>query len=190
MSRSRSVAELVASVDPIRVVGEFLRHAAPNRDAFAGGFGGRWGAAFKVIYLGRPFASCVEEAYRHLVDETGVPARFVKSRTLYRTRIDISSVLDLRDTSALEAVGLEPSDLTSEVGDYEVCQRVAAAAHQLELHGIIAPSASGFGETLAVFRERVQLHEMPEVISTETWTSLPERPEPGTSHGGLSVVRS
>jgi len=30
------------------VQGTFHRHAAPNRDAFAGGIGGRWGQAFPV----------------------------------------------------------------------------------------------------------------------------------------------
>ena len=176
MSRERSTTERVANVETTRIEGRFLRHAAPGRDAFAGGYDGRWGAGFRVIYLGRPVSSCVEEAYRHLVDDTGVPAHLVKSRTLYDVDIAIDDVLDLRTEQAQAAVGLQPSDLVSTVGDYAACQRVAAAAHQLELHGILAPAATGLGETLAVFRERVRPDEMPVEIDRSHWEHLPTRP--------------
>lgn len=145
MSRERSMAERVAKIEPTPVQGSFQRHAAPNRDPYAGGFGGRWGAGFPVIYLGRPVESCVEEAYRHLVDDSGVPAEFVKARTLYEVEIEINDVLDLRTEDALATIGLSQDDLHSPVGEYAACQRVAAAAHQLELHAIIAPAATRLG---------------------------------------------
>ena len=63
-----------------------------------------------------------------------------------------------------------------EVDDYAACQRVAAAAHQLELHAVLAPSATGLGETLALFRERITLREMPVVQAEETWNTLPADP--------------
>jgi len=53
-----------------------------------------------VIYLARPVDSCVEEAYRHLVDETGVPAHLVKPRTMYRVRAEANNILDLRAEAA------------------------------------------------------------------------------------------
>ena len=59
-------ANRIASISPVSVHGTFYRHAAPNRDAFAGGVGGRWGEAFPVFYLGRPRTSVIAEAYRHL----------------------------------------------------------------------------------------------------------------------------
>src|SRR5664279_3255554 len=55
----RSTVERVAGVRPVAVEGIFYRHAAVNRDAFAGGLHGRWGAHFPVIYLGRPEAAPV-----------------------------------------------------------------------------------------------------------------------------------
>lgn len=186
MSRERSTTERVARIELTRIEGRFLRHAAPGRDAFAGGYDGRWGAGFRVVYLGRPVDSCVEEAYRHLVDDTGVPAHLVKSRTLYEVDIAIDDVLDLRTEKALAAVGLGPADLRSPVGDYAACQRVAAAAHQLELHGIIAPAATGLGETLAVFRDRVGHDEMPVEVSRSHWERLPQRP--GTERPRLRAV--
>ncbi len=166
--------------------GKFLRHAAPNRDAFAGGYHGRWGANFPVIYLGRPLDSCIEEADRHLVEDTGVPAQMVKARTLYTVQIDVTDVLDLRSEQAQEAVGLTPGDLASPVGEYTACQRIAAAAHQLELHGILAPAATSLGETLAIFRERVRNAELPVEVGQEHWASLPARP--GTARPALRVV--
>jgi RES domain-containing protein len=187
MSRERSLVERVAQIEPVRVQGEFLRHAAPNRDPFAGGYQGRWGASFPVIYLGRPLDSCVEEAYRHLVDDTGVPAHLVKARTLYTVEIEIVDVVDLRSEQAQETVGLTPEDLASPVGEYTACQRVAAAAHQLEVHGVLAPAATGLGETLAVFRERVSHNELPVEVDQVHWARLPARP--GTERPGLRVVR-
>lgn len=187
MSRERSMTERVATIEPISVHGRFLRHAAPNRDPFAGAHGGRWGAGFPVIYLGRPIASCVEEAYRHLVDDTGVPATLVRPRTLYEVEIDIRQVLDLRTAAHRDAVGLTDDDIASPVGVYEACQRVAAAAHQLELHGVLAMAATGMGETLAVFRERVLRAELPVEVNRSHWEHLPTRP--GTERPDLRVVR-
>jgi hypothetical protein len=86
------LVERAASIGSVEVMGTFMRHAAPNRDAFAGGYAGRWGESFPVIYLGRPLDSCIEEAYRHLVDEAGVPAHLVKSRTLYRVRVETRNI--------------------------------------------------------------------------------------------------
>lgn len=187
MTRSRTLAERVASIKGSAVTGAFLRHAAPNREAFAGGIAGRWGESFPVIYLGRPLDSCVEEAYRHLVDETGVPAHLVKSRVLYRVRVEATNILDLRSEESRSAVGLSDSDIASPVGEYGACQRVAAVAHQLEYHGVHAPSATGLGETLALFRQRIGVAEIPMVLSEEQWGRLPARP--GTTGARLTLVQ-
>ena len=187
MSRERTLAERVAGLGGVTVDDTFLRHAAPGRDAFAGGYGGRWGDVLPVIYLGRPEDSCIEEAYRHLVDDTGVPAEYVKARTLYTVRVEAASILDLRPADSLAEVGLSEKDLYSAVGDYESCQRVAAVAHQLEYHGIIAPSATYLGETLALFRQRVGVAELPVVLTEDAWVKLP--PRPGSGEVRLSLVR-
>ena len=172
----RSKAELVAAVPPVVVEGVFYRHAAPNRDPFAGGTDGRWGAGFPVIYLGRPEAAPVAEAYRHLVDDTGVPARAVKRRILYSVRISVDGILDLTTSSNLNHVGLTPADLTSGIDDHDRCQEVAAAAHQLGYHCILAPAAHGLGETLALFRQRLSAHELPVVEFETVWDGLPDDP--------------
>lgn len=187
MNRERTLAERVSSIEGVGVGGTFLRHAAPGRDALAGGFGGRWGAELSVIYVGRPYDSCVEEAYRHLVDETGVPAEYVKARTLYTVEVKARNILDLRDAKALDRVGLTEDDLYSDVGDYEACQRVASAAHQLEFHGIYAPAATKLGDTLALFKRRVQAAERPVIVEETAWAKLPDRP--GSQRARLFAVK-
>lgn len=172
----RSVVERVASVAPIDVQGTFYRHAAVNRDAFAGGDRGRWGENFPVIYLGRPTDSVIVEAYRHLVEATGIPADAVQPRRFYTVTVTATQVLDLTGAGNLDAVHLTQQDLRTEVDDYHACQQVAAAAHQLELHGVLAPSATGLGQTLALFRERVSANELPLVQQEHTWDVLPADP--------------
>lgn len=121
-----------------------------------------------------------------MVDDTGVPAHLVKARTLHTVEVDVADVLDLRTEEAQKAVGLTAEDLASPVGEYVACQRIAAAAHQLELHGILAPAATGLGETLAIFRERVHHDELPVEIDQAHWTRLPARP--GTERPAPWVV--
>jgi len=172
----RLLVERVAGVATRSVHGTFHRHAAPNRDAFAGGTGGRWGRDFAVIYMGRPPDSVVVEAYRHLVEETGVPPEHVRPRVFYTVRVDVQRVLDLTVAEHRDAVGLGVADLQTEVDDYAACQAVAGVAHHLGVHGILAPSASGLGQTLAIFRSLVTAAELPVVTSQELWTGLPADP--------------
>src|SRR5664280_3230450 len=121
----RSTVERVAGVRPVAVEGIFYRHAAVNRDAFAGGLHGRWGAHFPVIYLGRPEAAPVAEAYRHLVEEAVIPAHAVQPRVLYTVRVRAQDIVDLTDPANLDQVGLTDDDLTSVVDEYERCQAVS-----------------------------------------------------------------
>lgn len=172
----RKLVERVASVHGVIVDGTFYRHAAPNREAFLGGEGGRWGETFPVIYLGSPESSAVIEAYRHLVEATGIPPELVRPRTLYTVNVRVSKVLDLRDPKNLEGIGLQSEDLSSDVDDYARCQAVAAAAHQLQFHGIVAPAAHGAGDTLALFRDRLSVSEIPVPHRQKTWEKLPADP--------------
>lgn len=171
-----TLTERVSTAGFRDVAGIFFRHAAPNRDAFAGGERGRWGEAFPVIYLGRPHDSIVVEAYRHLVEETGVPARSVRPRIEYTVPVSVTRILDLTQPGSLTAVGLTEDDIQSQVGDYTRCQAVAAAAHQLRFHGILAPAASRLGETLALFRQNLPAGELPMPSAETRWEVLPADP--------------
>lgn len=115
-----------------------------------------------MLYLGRPTTSVAVEAYRHLVDASeGMSGDKVGPRKLWTCQVAVMSVLDLRVAASREAVGLTMEDPSGAVNEYKRCQRVAQAAHQLELHGIVAPAAGGNGETLALFEHHLSPGELP-----------------------------
>lgn len=101
-------------------------------------------------------------------------------------RVEVENVLDLRSADARAKVGLNDDDIASAVGHYRACQRVAATAHQLEYHGIMVSAATGLGETLAVFRQRVSIVELPVVVDRQQWSQLP--PRPGSEPARLTIV--
>jgi hypothetical protein len=180
---NRELLIAIADLQPIRIQGEFQRHVSLRWDELRPSTaGGRWGAsrAFEVLYLGRPKASVVVEAYRHLVDdELDSPvelAAAVVERRLILCDVGVSNVLDLRPEAARSRLGLSEADLKSPIGDYEKCQRIGAAAHQLQLSGLITISASGIGETLALFPTNMAVDEWPRVLRRELWHGLPADP--------------
>ena len=138
----RSIAVAVSNAGAITVSGVFQRHTSPRQRPLTGSAaGGRWGAegAYPVLYLARPTDSVIVEAYRHLVEPIeGMKPEMVGPRRLVTCKVEVSHVLDLRIRENRDAVGLSIVDMTSDVGDYAACHRVSRAAHQLELHGIIA----------------------------------------------------
>jgi hypothetical protein len=176
----RATADTIAAAGTVDVDGTFYRHTLPRYRTLSGSVaGGRWGpeGEYPVLYLGRPPDSVVVEAYRHLVEPIeGMRPELVGPRRFLICRLHISQVLDLRELAVRRQAGLDLEDLQSDVGDYSACQRVGLAAHQLGLHGIIAPAATRFGETLAVFERRLPADELPELVSDELWESLPVDP--------------
>jgi hypothetical protein len=126
----------------------------------------------------------IVEAYRHLVEDVeGMTADRVGSRRLLTVEVHLTNVLDLRVAANRVAVNLSGDDLRSEPGNYARCQRIGRVAHQLGLHGIIAPAATGLGETLAVFELHLPPVEQPVLLAEEDWPHLP--PDPRT----LRIVR-
>ena len=173
----RSLANAVARCGVVSVDGAFLRHASLGSRGLTGSeAGGRWGppGTYPVLYLGRPRDSVVVEAYRRLVDPfRGMTGDMVAPRRLYTCRIKVEELLDLRVAANLAAVGLTRDDLT---GPYPPCQVVGQAAHQLNLHGLIAPAATELGETLALFMRHLPAAEQPELSGEELWDVLPADP--------------
>lgn len=170
----------VSRASMVEVKGTFQRHTSRRVTTLSGSpAGGRWGppGGFPVLYVGRPVSSVVVEAYRHLVDEIeGMTPDRVAPRTLWTCDVSVSNVLDLRETESRKVVGLSLEDVTSPVGQYEPCQRVAQAAYQLQLHGVIAPAAGAAGETLALFEHHLPADELPVVVRQEVWEQLPADP--------------
>lgn len=176
----RTLLNAVAALPTTVVEGDFFRHASKRERAPEGSpAGGRWGpvGGYPVIYLGRPEVSVVGEAYRHIVDAVeGMRPELVAARHLMRCELRVTNVVDLTDPAVLQSLALDPEDLRSEIGDYERCIRVGQAAHQLGFHGILAPSATALGETLALFAKHLPEHEHPVVAERRVWEGLPADP--------------
>lgn len=180
MPRKLTVA--VASVPRPAIEGHFERHVSfATRELTGSSSGGRWGPAggYSVLYLGRPRASIAVEAYRHLVDpyaDEGMTGDMVQPRRLLVCAVAVTEILDLRSSQAQLAVGLDDEALRSEIGDYDACHEIGRVAHQLGLHGILAPAATGLGETLALFEQHLPANELPTLVSEEVWDRLPADP--------------
>lgn len=182
----RNLANAIANAKNSTVVGTFQRHVSPQVRELTGTLaGGRWGprGVYPVLYLGRPTASVVVEAYRLLVDDVeGMTPGLVGPRRLLTCEVNVTNILDLREPEAMLAVGLSLDDL---MGPHDTCREVGLAAHQLGFHGVIAPAATGLGETLALFEHHLPAAELPRLVREEMWETLPSDPRqfrviPGT----------
>jgi hypothetical protein len=198
----------IAALTPASESGDWQRHVASAyvREALEGRSGhGRWGTrgGFPVLYLGRPRDSVVVEAYRHLVDPIEDPAdrarltAQIRPRVLVTAAVRVTNLLDLRSVATRIVVGLTDADLTSATDDakaYRRCQEVAHIAHHLGRHGIIAPAATGLGETLALFTDVIPAAERPVRIAEadEHWTTFPDDPRASrqTPRARLRLVRN
>lgn len=200
------LAARVAQAPRVTVTGQWQRHidAAYANSALEGHAGnGRWGTkdGFPVLYLGRPLESVIVEAYRHLVDplifDTAEDrARFlatVRPRALVTCNVHVDNLLDLREIDGRSSSGLVLPDLTSDPSDMEAyrrCQEVAQVAHQLRYHGLIAPAATGLGETLVLFTEVLPANQRPtQTEAVVAWTTLPDDPRETPADPALRVVR-
>jgi hypothetical protein len=173
----RGLANKVAGTAPGAESGVYLRHASTRvRELRASSGGGRWGPErqYPVLYLGRPEASVIAEAYRSLVEGVeGMRPELVEPRHVFTVDVDVDNLLDLRVDEHLQAVGLDHAALQ---GPWAPCQRVGLAAHQLGLHGVIAPSATGLGLTLALFEQHLPADQWPTITATSIWAELPPDP--------------
>ena len=181
--RHRDLLAAIADLEPVQIERVFERHCSLRWEELkASAAGGRWGAprAFEVLYLGRPRDSVIVEAYRHLVDDelddAEELAAAVLERRIITCAIDVPNLLDLRPVTARGSVGLTERDLSSDVDDYAACQRAGAAAHQLGLSGIVAPSATRLGETLALYTTNLPVENWPIVTARDIWHGLPADP--------------
>jgi hypothetical protein len=112
------------------------------------------------------------------------PVPPISPRALIACIVSVSMILDLRSAANRVSANLTMEQLLSDTRDraaYSACQNVAAAAHQLEFHGLIAPAATQMGETLVLFTDRLDDDEQPSLVAEELWTELPPDPrKPGT----------
>lgn len=102
----------------------------------------------------------------------GIPPESLLPRAVYRFYIALHHCLDLRDASGREAVGLSLDAIRSD--DLRRCRKVATAAHYLGLEGLLAPSATGAGFTIAIFTDRLRPDSCIEPGDAEILNALPQ----------------
>lgn len=134
--------------------------------------GGRWNppGSFATLYLAGSVKVAAAEL-RRLAARNGRTVEDFLPRHLLEYEVELGAVLDLTQRETLDAVGLSEQQVRSD--DATACQEVGEAAHHLGREGILAPSATGAGDVLAVFVERLSPNSRLEVISTTLWDSAP-----------------
>ena len=139
--------------------------------------GGRWNPreSFSVLYLGLDERTIVDEFHRLVRRQARSIADFLP-RTLFRYDLALEDVLDLRTLAALDAVGLGLDHVRSD--DLSACQHVGEAAHHGGREGILAPSAAGGGEVLALFIDRLRPGSSLTPVKLSEWIAAADVPSP------------
>jgi len=189
MSTARDLTLAIAGLTPVSVSGRYYRVTSKARikRAFEGSpAGGRWGPpnGFRVIYLGDSYDGVVIETHRHVTDTAEDPVAPPVSLGLITCDVEVTDIIDLTTATARFAVGLsDPAVLYSEPQNveagaaYRACQQIAQAAHQLGRHGILVPSATHHGNTLALFADHLGASERPVPVGgVATWEAMPADP--------------
>lgn len=154
--------ELLGRIDGLphaRFTGSAFRHQPPQYSPLSGRGariqGGRWNPrdSFSVLYLGLDEQVIVAE-FRRLVERQARTVNDFLPRMLYRYDLELNALLDLRSEDARAAVGLSLADIRAD--DLRACQVVGEAAHHGGQEGVLAPSATGVGEVLALFVDRLE----------------------------------
>jgi RES domain-containing protein len=135
---------VVADPRAIAVAGEWFRHAEAGRGFWERRslpLDGRWqrGEIVDALYLASDEDTVWGEWYRALA-EYGMPPRRALPRDLWRARVALDRVADLRSKRALERVGLSLPAPGSR--DWPAFQEVGHRLWREGYRGVVAPSAA------------------------------------------------
>ena len=175
------IYETIDSLSAVSFSGVGFRHVAPYVDCRsaegARQFGGRWNPpnSFPVLYIALSMESVAAE-FRRMAARQGRSSEDFLPRDVCTLQIELQRVLDLRAPEALRAVGLDLAVIRG--GDMVPCQRVGDAAHKLGFEGILAPSATGVGETLVIFELKLRRDSRVVQRDRVTWNVLSDLAHP------------
>lgn len=171
--------QLVAKLDevsPTEFSGEVCRHTGPGihplNTTGAQTQGGRWNPpnSFPTLYLALSDEAAAAELYRRAEGENRPPEDLLPRR-LHRYRVRLSAVLDLRNVETRKDLGVPLEELKSE--NRSPCNALGDAAHYVGFEGILAPSATGVGDVLVVFWDRLKAESDVEPFAFDDWEALP-----------------
>lgn len=150
----RAVLDALEAMDSEPFSGEVWRVTGRGRDPLRGSTAsGRWSPAgeFEVLYTSLERDGAVAEIGYRLSLEPVWPSRAQHDVHVIAARTE--RTLRFADVGRLIPLGVEPSSYRT--FDYAATQAVAAAAHFLELDGLIVPSARSPALHLVIFLERL-----------------------------------
>ncbi|MBK5223387.1 MAG: RES family NAD+ phosphorylase [Acidimicrobiia bacterium] len=116
--------------------------------------GGRFNPphSFPALYLCQTRPCVVAELSRQ-AERQGIAVVALLPRELFEIRANLVKVLDLTDAETLGTLGLASPDLVRE--DHRLTQEIGEAAHEHAFQAIRSPSATGVGNVLAIFPEKL-----------------------------------
>jgi RES domain-containing protein len=117
--------------------------------------GGRFNARsdFGALYVSQSEAAAVSELRRR-ANRLGIDVADLFPRTMLRLRLELTRVLDLCEPAIASAWGLTADRLRSD--DLTPCQEVGRAARGDGYEAIRFPAATGAGNKVAVFLDRLR----------------------------------
>jgi len=175
-------SELLARIDALPETsfhGDAFRHIAAGRHPLSGAgaklHGGRWNPpeSFSVLYLALEQETTVREFYRLAERQSRAPVDFLPRR-MYHYEVKLCALLDLRGSHARECLDLSGGALAAE--DPVRCREIGECAHYCGREGILAPSATGQGDVLAIFFERLRPDSEVRDLGSTEWVAVPARP--------------
>jgi RES domain-containing protein len=117
--------------------------------------GGRFNPAhsFPVLYLctTRP---CVVAEFTRQVERQGLSIEGFLPREVDRVTASLTKVLDLTDTTVLEALGVVADELVRD--DWSLTQEIGQAAYEHKFQAILSRSATGVDDVVAVMPENLR----------------------------------
>jgi RES domain-containing protein len=162
---SEAILEELERLDPREWSGEVFRWVLGDRDALVANVrGARWNPPqVSALYTALERATVVAEC-EYLIGSS--PARPRVPPRLHMLRVRLGKLLDLREGGVLRRLGVQ-EDLADV--PWQVCQEIGAAAHLLELDGLLVPSARRpEGSSLVIFpANHVKLDAELELVSSE-----------------------
>jgi RES domain-containing protein len=147
----------IATAPHVAYVGETYRHMAAQWDDPLSGEGarirgGRFNPpdSFPVLYLctTRP---CAVAELRQLGQRQLIGVEGLLPRVLYRYETSLDHVLDLTSETTLKYLGITAAQVVG--SDLTIPRQIGEAAHATGSQAIMAPSATGVDQVIAVFPE-------------------------------------
>jgi RES domain-containing protein len=131
---------------------------------------------FGVLYVALNERTALAELERQ-ADRLGISITRLAPRLMLHLEVSLGRVLDLTDEAVRETRGISLADLASD--DYARCQAVARAARRDGYEAIRYPSATGQGENLAIFMDRLESGSSLRVVERRILPLHHDRPSTG-----------